>query len=268
MNSYIFKGKVMHARRDTTHGVYHKFVYAVFMLLLDLDDLPALDRSLPLFGHNRRALVSLHDCDHLPHPDDPTRAGGFSLKESARARLAAAGTEIGPSGKVYLLTNPRIFGYTFNPLSVYYLYDGAGCLAGGLAEVSNTFGDMHPYVMNQPLAEQNAEERRYDMRRYAADKVLYVSPWIPMDARYELSWTPIREQIIVHIDEFRGEERFFQARLWGRLSPLTARGLRGVLWRYPLMTFKVTAAIHYEGVRTHLKGAPFLRRKHAYAKRE
>jgi len=111
---------------------------------------------------------------------------------------------------------------------------------------------------------EKAEERKFDMRRYTADKVFYVSPWISMDARYEMSLSPVGETMIVHIDESLGEDRFFQARLWGKTYPLTRASLRKMLWRYPLMTFKVTAAIHWQGIKIHLKGATFTRKKNAY----
>lgn len=256
--SYLFRGRLMHSRRG---AVRHQFVYPVFMLLLDLDDLPALDRNLPLFTHNRRGVVSVYDSDHLPGP-----AGAGSLKQMALARLAAGGVEPGQGAKVYMLTNPRIFGYTFNPLTLYYCADAAGGMVGALAEVSNTFGDQHPYVMSpaNELPACNAEEKRYGMRRFAAEKVFYVSPWIPMDARYEISLTPVRQRMIIHIDEYQGSERFFQARLWGETLPLTAAALRGALLRYPFMTLRVAAAIHWEGLRTHLKGAPFVLKGRAY----
>jgi DUF1365 family protein len=267
MTSYLFRGKLMHARRDRVH---HTFVYSVYMLLLDLDDLPQLDRELPLFAHNRRGAVALYDADHLPHPDGST-AG---MKAMALARLAAAGVDPGEGGKIYMLTNPRIAGYTFNPLTIYYCCDASGQMIGALAEVSNTFGDQHPYVMSRAneIPTANAEERRYCMRRFAADKVFFVSPWIPMDARYEISLSPIGSHMIVHIDEFRkaaeadseGAERFFQARLWGDIQPLTAKALRGALIRYPFLTFKIVAAIHWEGIVTHLKGARFVLKRAAY----
>lgn len=262
MNSFLFEGRLMHSRRD---DVRHHFVYSVFMLLLDLDDLPVLDRSLPGFGHGRRALVSIHDGDHLPHPT----SGAGGLKAMVLARLAAQGIDAGPGAKVYMLTNPRIFGYVFNPITVYYVCDANGAMVAALAEVNNTFGDQHPYVLGEHnrLPPQRAEERRFGMRRYAAEKVFYVSPWIPMDARYELALTPVGgagERLIVHIDEYREGQKFFEARLWGDTRPLTARALRGALLRYPFMTLKVIGAIMWEGIKIHLKGGPFYRRRDAY----
>lgn len=261
MSSYIFEGKLMHSRRDNVH---HQFVYSVFMLLIDLDDVPHLERDIPGFGYNKRKMVTLHDKDHLPHPNQNPNADG--LKGMVLARFAEAGINLGEGGKVYILTNPRIFGYVFNPLTVYYGCDASGCLVAILAEVNNTLGDQHPYLLSEHnmIPQQKAEERQYDMRRYVADKVFYVSPWISMDARYEMSLTPVGSKIIVHIDEFREGTLFFQARLWGNTQPLTRASLRRMLWRYPWMTLKVIGAIHWEGIKIHLKGARFTRKKNAY----
>jgi uncharacterized protein len=259
-DSYLFRGKLMHSRKDAAR---HHFAYDVFMLLIDLDALPRLDSSLPLFGHNRRAAVRIDDRDHLPNPNN----GTLGMKAMVESHLATAGVDLGPAGRVFLLTNPRLFGYGFNPISVYYAYDSEGCFVGGLAEVSNTHREQHPYVLTDQnrMPNRRAEEDRHQMRRYTADKAFYVSPFIGMNATYELSLTPISEKMIVHIDQYWGEKdaagqipKQFEARLWGEVTPLSAAVLRGALWRYPLMTAKVMAAIHWEGFRTMAKGAPYL----------
>jgi DUF1365 family protein len=100
------------------------------------------------------------------------------------------------------------------------------------------------------------------VRRYQAEKVVYVSPFIPMDGCYQLSLSPVQEKMIVHVDEFRQGEKFFQATLWGETRPLTGRALAACLLRYPFMTLKVIGAIHGEGLKLHLKKVRFIRRKH------
>lgn len=252
LNSFLFQGKLMHSRRAE---VNHHFVYSVFMVLLDLDDLPFMDAHIPGFGYNRRALTAIYDQDHLPDPEGKR----VPLKQMVIAHYAQAGIELGENPKIYMLTNPRMFGYVFNPITVYYAYRPSGEFVGILAEVNNTHGEQHPYVMHPgteiPL--KRAEESQFNMRRYFAPKVFYVSPFIPQNAAYEMSITPVGEKMIVHLDEYWDDKRQFQARLWGTLRPLTKDSLRGAILRYPLMTLKVIGAIHWEGLKLLRKKVPY-----------
>ena len=125
MRSALYTGTVMHARKTPKENVFR---YRVCFYLLDLDELPELDRRVRLFGWNRRSLVSLHDRDHL----------------DVRAYLAEHGIE---ADRILLLTNLRVLGYVFNPVSFFYCYQG-GELACIVAEVSNTFGERLPYLLS------------------------------------------------------------------------------------------------------------------------
>jgi hypothetical protein len=185
------------------------------------------------------------------------------------ARLTSAGLPLPDDARLFMLTNPRVRGHIFNPITMYYAVQPDGALIGALAEVNNTHGEQHPYPIGpfNEIAPRTRGERVLGMRRFSAEKAFYVSPWLPMDARYELSLTtPLvapGQSLILHVDEYRGDARIFQARLWGRTVPLTPESLRAAMRRHPLMTRQVISTILYEGLRTHLKGAPFRRWKRA-----
>ena len=244
MNSHVLTGRLMHSRQAP---VRNAFTYPVFHLLLDLDDLPELGRRGPLFGYNRFGLASVYDRDHL---GDARR----SIRDNLDDFLRSSGVEP-PGGRTLLLTSPRIFGYVFNPVSFYYCHDRTGDLAGIVAEVNNTFGERHVYLLNEANALPGG---RHGARRYWADKRFYVSPFIEMDARYEFTFSPVGEKMSVHIDEFRRGEKFFQARLWGRTEPLTSRALVGALLRYPFMTLQVIGLIHWQALKLHRLGATWV----------
>jgi len=169
--SAAYCGHVVHAR---TRPRKHRLRYSVFYLLLDLAELPALEKRLRLFAHNRRGLFSFHDRDHGPRD-------GSDLRTWVDNQLAQAGLPI-PGGRVKLLCLPRILGYVFNPLSVYFCFDRNGNLRAVLYQVSNTFAQSHTYVL--PVDDAAAAER---IVRHEFDKTFYVSPFIPMACRYHIA---------------------------------------------------------------------------------
>ena len=136
MRSALYTGTVMHARRTPAENVFR---YPVCFYLLDLDELPELGRRLALFGYNRRNVLTLHDRDHL---GDPRRA----VKENLLAWLRERSVDLA-GGRVLLLTNLRVLGYVFNPVSFFYCYGAGGELVCIVAEVSNTFGERLPYLL-------------------------------------------------------------------------------------------------------------------------
>jgi len=136
MNSTLYVGSVMHRRLRPRR---HRLRYRVFWMLLDLDEIERLPRVLRLFSHNRFNAVSFHDADHGDGSATPLRA-------QVERHLAAAGIALG-GGAIRLLCMPRILGYGFNPLSVYFCYQRSGLLAAILYEVHNTFGERHSYLI-------------------------------------------------------------------------------------------------------------------------
>lgn len=245
LQSALFFGEVLHSRRRPK---VHKLKYSVFTLLLDLDELDGLDRSLKLFGHNRRAVFSMHDKDH-----GLGEAGG--LKAWAEEHLRAAG--LWSEGlRITMLCYPRIFGYVFNPLTVYFCRAADGDLKAILYEVCNTFHERHTYVIPATLDCDGAV-------RHDCDKAMYVSPFMPMDCRYHFLILPPTDTVLVSINEDDADGPLLYAAFSGERAPLSDRALLKALLTYPLMTLKVMGAIHWEALRLWLKGVPIHRHNKA-----
>jgi len=215
----LYFGDVMHARLKP---MGHRFSYRVMSLLIDLDRLDDADRQSPLFGVNRAALYSFHERDHGSRD-------GSSLRAYAQRCATEHGIDLS-GGRVLLLCYPRLFGYTFNPLSVYFCYRASGELALMIYEVRNTFGEIHPYILPVSASESSAAGIRQQQ-----DKTFHVSPFIAMAMRYHFRVSP----------------------------PLNTARLLKSLAALPLVTFKVMAAIHWEALRLWIKGARLVPRQQA-----
>lgn len=237
--SCIYDGEVMHSR---LRPMRHRFVYRVFSLLLDLDEAPSLARRLRLFGHNRPALFALYDRDHGARDGSP-------LRPWVERQLAAHGVDLA-GGRVYLHCLPRLLGYVFNPLSVYWCYDAAGILAAMIYEVKNTFGGQHAYVI--PV--RGAYSRETPLRQRAA-KAFYVSPFIEMDVEYRFRVSEPGENLAVLIREGGAEGDILVATHNGDRRKLTDAGLLRAFCIYPFVTLKIIVGIHWEALRLWLKGA-------------
>jgi DUF1365 family protein len=236
VRSALYAGTVMHARKGDVENVFR---YPVYMTLVDLDEGPALDRGLPLFGWNRRALTSFHERDHL----------------DVRALLEAAGVDLGPGGRLEVLTNLRVLGYVFNPVSFWWCRRADGTLAAVVAEVSNTFGERLPYVL-LPAAGSVAAGRRV----WETDKRLHVSPFMTMDQRYRWWLSDPDDHVAVRIDVHEEGAPDFVATLLARRVELTPRALATALVRQPLMPALVVGRIHWQALRLWLKGARVFRK--------
>lgn len=243
--STLYVGAVMHARHRPRR---HRLRYRVFSVLLDLDELPALDRRLRLFGHNRRALYSFQDADH----GDGT-AGG--LRVWVERQLVDAGIDV-DGIRIRLLCYPRIFGFVFNPLTVYFCSGSDGAVRAVLYEVCNTFRERHTYVI--PVA--NAGDGTI---RQSCAKELYVSPFVPMDCRYDFCIEPPGERVMIAINERDGQGPLLIATFSGKRVELSDRRLLSMLFKYPLMTLKVMGGIHWEALRLWMKGVPVHRHRPA-----
>ncbi len=241
--SGLYGGVVTH-RRFTPRA--HFLRYRLFMLLLDLDELDALSNDLRLFAHNRISLLSLHDADHGD--------GSGPLRPQVEAQLKAAG--LPSDGPIRLLCLPRVLGYVFNPLSIYFCHRRDGALAAILYEVSNTFGDRHGYLI--PVEGDGPV-------RQACDKALYVSPFLAMDLAYDFKVVPPGEDIGVNIDVSRKRQRVLNAAFAGKRRDLTDTAILRAWLAHPLLTLKVIVGIHWEALKLWLKGATFHRRPAAPA---
>jgi DUF1365 family protein len=233
VRSAVYTGTLMHARRTPAR---HVFRYPVSYWLFDLDELAQLEQRLHLFSVNRRNVVSLRDRDHFD--------GSAPLKQ------AVLGLVDDPSVKrVLMLTQPRVLGYVFNPVSFYWCYRADGSLACMVAELNNTFGERLPEVLRGP-------ELHYEHR-----KRLHVSPFFGLDHSYEYAFSQPGDEVWarIHVRDDEGA-RPLTAVLHGRRRALTDRSLAALLLRYPLQPLQVTALIHFEALRLWRKRVPFHRK--------
>ena len=229
MRSALYEGTLMHARRTP---VRNSFTYPVSYWLLDLDELPEVERRLALFSHNSRNVVSFRDSDHFN--------GGPSAKQAVLDLVDDDSVE-----RVLVLTQPRVLGYVFNPVSFYWCYRGDGSLACMVAELSNTFGERLPEVLRGPGPQ------------YEHDKRLHVSPFFGLDQSYEWAFSQPGDTVWSRIHVREGAGRPLTAVLHGTRRELTNANVARSLARYPLMPLQVTTLIHRQAVRLWLKGVPF-----------
>lgn len=239
----IYRGEVYHRRWQPRP---HSLRYRVFYLLLDLDALAAVDAVSRWFAVDRAGWFSFQQRDHGDGSNDGLRAW-------LDAHLATQGLGSGP-WRYQVLCLPRVLGYVFNPLSVYYCRRRDGELAAVLYEVNNTFGERHAYVV--PVT--SPAPPGAPLRQRCA-KQLFVSPFFSRGGHYAFTLTPPADELALTIDYHAGGARRLHAAFRGRREPFTAARLRALAWQYPLATLKVIAGIHYEALRLWLKGVPLHR---------
>jgi hypothetical protein len=244
----VYVGRLRHARYAPRA---HAFTYPVFLAFLDVDRIPETLAVSRFTSYNRWNWASFYDTDHFGDPSRPPR-------DRVAEEAVSAGVQL-PDGPIYLLTNLRYLGYCFNPVSFYYCYDAAGRLETVLAEVNNTFGETCNYWLTDPQALIEAGGGGASgARRYRTPKVFHVSPFMRLDQHYDWVVTPPGERLIVRIGVEEAGARLFDATLALRREPWSASVVRRALLRFPWMTAKVTAAIHYEAIRLYLKGVPYI----------
>jgi DUF1365 family protein len=243
----LYVGEVMHARLKP---IGHRFSYRVMSLLIDLDRLEAADRQSLLFGVNRAALYSFREADHGMRDGSPLR--GYVARCAAAEGIDLTG------GRVLLLCYPRLLGYTFNPLSVYFGYRADGELALIIYEVRNTFGEIHPYVL--PVKPSDVSDAGV---RQSQDKLFHVSPFIEMAMRYHFRVLPPREHVRLRLLETDRTGPLLAATFNGHRRTLNNVELLRAFFAFPLVTMKIFAAIHWEALRLWLKGARLVPRQNA-----
>ncbi len=246
-HSALYLGTLRH-RRITPKR--HEFRYPAYQVLVDLSELANLPKRLPLFGHNRFHVTGLYDRDYMGTAEEPIRA-------KLTRWLAERGEALGDR-RVLLLTNLRVLGYVFNPVSYYYILEEDGRLACAVAEINNTFGEAYAYLMRRDGHSHFPSDASPDLiSRFP--KVFHVSPFVGMDAVYEFRLTPPQERLAVHIDEFRGDsgEKFFDATLLLTRRPLTTKTLAFALFCYVHMPLLVFAWIHWQALKLWWKGVPY-----------
>jgi len=241
-DSSIYIGNVIHKRFKPK---IHFFKYKVFSILLDISEIDILDKSLKIFSYNKFNIVSFYDADHGPR--DGTSIKEWVIKNLNDNRINTENI------KIKLLCYPRIFGYVFNPLSVFFIYNKNSELISILYEVKNTFGEQHTYIF------KTKENENYI--KHTCKKKFHVSPFIEMDCTYFFKILKPSEKISVIIDQYDEEGKLLYASQDGDRIELNNKNLVLSYLRHPLMTFKIIVAIHFEAFKLWTKGIKFIKKR-------
>ncbi len=249
MNSCLYECSVMHHRFSPK---VHHFEHRIFMFYLDLDELDTVAQQNILFSRNRRNIYSFRDDDHEP-------AGQNPLKERILNFLWQNGIYLGAGGSVRLLTLPRVFGYVFNPVSIYYCFNEAGKPVCSVAEVGNTFREMKLYLLGR---EQLGADDTFSK---VVPKHFYVSPFSNLTLNFDFKLKIPGDDLNIQIDDRDEDKKILISTLAGKRVELTNRALFGFTLKYPLITLKVIFLIHYQALRLWLKRVPFYRKAQNFA---
>jgi DUF1365 family protein len=246
MQSVLYIGAVEHTRYVP---VYHQLRYPLYVYGIDLDELSALDRRLPLFGYNRFRPAAIHDRDYLDYGPERIRDKLERLLQRSEPDKAVA--------RVVLITSARYFNYVFNPVSFYYCFAASGELAAVVAEVNNTFGERHVYIP-EPLDSGPNREEQNGFHRFRAEKAFHVSPFNSVEGTYEFLFSELSPKLDIQIHLIRDGNAAFKARLTGRPVALTAGNHMKTLLRHPLTPHLTMLRILKEAARLRLgKKLPF-----------
>ena len=242
INSSIYNGSVIHKRFKPKK---HFFKYRVFSLFLDLSELTELNNKLNFFSLNKFNLISFYEKDH-------GERDGSSLLKWVKNNLRRNNISTDDI-KVKLLCYPRILGYVFNPLSIFFIYDNNESLVSILYEVKNTFGEQHTYVFKI--------EGENKLIQNNCSKKFHVSPFIEMDCNYFFRILNPGDKLSVIIDQYDQQGKILFASQDGIRSDLTNKNLMNSYLKHPLMTFKIISAIHFEAFKLWIKGIKFVKKK-------
>ena len=241
-NSYIYTGTVTHKRFKPK---VHSFNYSVFSLLIDLSELDLMNNNLRIFSYNKFNIISFYTKDH-------GQRDGSSLREWVIENLQKNNIET-EGIQIKLLCYPRIFGYVFNPLSVFYIYNKNSELISILYEVKNTFGEQHTYIFKT--------KKNENLIQHICKKKFHVSPFIKMDCIYFFRLLKPGNRVSVIIDLQDQEGKILFASQDGEKSELNNKNLIRSYIKHPLMSFKIIVAIHFEAFKLWSKGIKFIKKK-------
>jgi len=235
----ILFGRVFHSRRRPAR---HAFAYPVFFLRVPLSAMAGAGRGI--LSVDSWNLLSLMTRDHGPRD-------GTALEPWVRAQLSREGVQ-GADGEIVLQAFPRVLGYVFNPISIFYCHDRAGALRAVLCEVSNTFGERHNYVLAHPDARMIGPRDWIDAR-----KVFHVSPFCEVEGHYRFRFAGDARRELARIDYHDGEGRLLVTAIEGEAHAIDAASLARAFFGYPLMTAGVVARIHWQALRLWVKRVPW-----------
>ena len=241
INSSIYNGQVIHKRFKPK---VHSFKYNVFSLLIDLSELELLDKKVNFFSYNKFNWISFYDKDH-------GERDGSSLIKWIHKNLKKNDI-ITENIKIKILCYPRIFGFVFNPLSVFYVYNTDDNLISILYEVKNTFGEQHTYIFRV--------EKDVNLIQNNCSKKFYVSPFIEMNCNYFFRLLKPGNKISVIIDQYENEDKILYASQDGVRTDFNTKYLIKSYLKHPIMTFKIIIAIHYEAFKLWTKGIKLIKR--------
>ena len=228
----------------------HRFSYKVFMFMLDIDTIAETAKQYRLLSYNKPGIFSFRDKDHFKYPIGDAR-NDLSVREKLNAWLREQQIADMPA-HVLLLTHVRMFGYVFNPVSFYFCYDAEGVCRYVVTEISNTFGEMKIFLVDQqngPTFEQQGS------------KYFYVSPFTDMDTSFQFRYQLPEEKFNLRIDvQDRQGDRFFISTLTGTRRTLSDLRLLWYVLRFPFITLQVTAAIHWHAFLLWMKKVPWHRK--------
>lgn len=235
INSSLYECTVMHSRKKLTMS---KFFYKYFMFYLDLDEIDEISKRMYLFSRNKFNIFSFRDRDHIVF-DKP------GAKENVMRFIQNSGvTE--EVGKVCLLTNVATFGYNFNPVSFYFCFDKENNPLCVVPEVGNTFNELKPFFIGR-------DNLSYNQFTARMQKNFYVSPFIEHDVFFDFQLNVPDESLKIKIDDYRGDERIFITQLTGKRKQLNDKSLLKYAFKYPFVTLKIIAAIHWQALKLVMK---------------
>ena len=242
MNSCIYNGIIKHQRFTP---IKHSLNYNTFSLFVDLDEIESLTKNISIFSLNKFNIFSFYNVDHGAR--DGSLLKDWVLKNIKKFNISNNIT------KIKLLCYPRIFGYVFNPLSIFYCYDKES-LKAILYEVKNTFDEQHTYIFpvnkNSKIISQQC------------DKKFYVSPFIEMETDYNFRLTEPDDLLRVYIKQTdKNKNKVLIACQTGKKEPMNTKQLAINFLIHPMMTFKIILGIHFEALKLWKKGAIFQKRK-------
>ena len=242
MTSCIYNGAVIHKRFKPK---IHFFKYRVFSLLIDLSELEKLDKTINFFSYNKFNLISFFDKDHGDRD-------GSNLKDWVIKQLEKQNINV-ENIKIKILCYPRILGYVFNPLSIFFVYDNNNTIIAILYEVKNTFGEQHTYIFKiknkKGIIENNCKKK------------FFVSPFMDLESKYYFKILYPNNKLSVVIDQRDNHGKLLFASQDGIRSDLSSKNLIFSYLKHPLMTFKIISAIHFEALRLWSKGIKLVKKK-------